>query len=405
MVSSRLLVPLRSSDYRKLWLAQLVSVIGDKVHQIAMSVLVYKVTGSIMHVGIMLAITTLPAVIFGVAAGVFVDRWDRRATMVVSDLLRAAIVLTIPWLIHLGMPFFYLAAFSVATVSLFFEPARLSLIPDVVEHDDLMAANSLDNVTTSVSELLGLAFGAGLVSVIGASSAFTFDGLTFVVSAVFVALLSKRARPAAEAESSERFFGQMQRGLQHIGGQPVLRDLVIVYSLAAAGIAASITAVNGLALERFGTGAVDGRAVGLAVLDAAITVGLLLGSVSVGQSGVDRAGRKFLTSLGVFGAAFALVALAPSLPFAMPLLVVGGVANMWFYVPGATIIQRTSKPDYLGRVFAAKNAISRVATVGGFLVAGVMAEQLGLSVTVAIIGATIVVVSAFGWSRGALRNA
>ncbi|MHB1342718.1 MAG: MFS transporter, partial [Coriobacteriia bacterium] len=324
MAASRLLVPLRSSDYRKLWLAQLVSVIGDKVHQIAMSVLVYKVTGSIMHVGIMLAITTLPAVLFGVAAGVFVDRWDRRMTMVVSDLLRAAIVLTIPWLIHLGMPFFYLAAFSVATVSLFFEPARLSLIPDVVDHDDLMAANSLDNVTTSVSELLGLAFGAGLVSVIGASSAFIFDGVTFAVSAVFVALLSKRARPAIEAGSSEDFLGQMQRGLRHIGGEPVLRDLVVVYSLAAAGIAASITAVNGLALERFGTGAVDGRAVGLAVLDSAITVGLLLGSVSVGHTGVEGAGRKFLASLGVFGAVFALVALAPSLPFSMPLLVVGG---------------------------------------------------------------------------------
>lgn len=405
MSASRLLTPLRSRDYRVLWLAQLVSVIGDKVHQIAMSVMVYKVTGSLMHVGIMLAITTLPAVLFGMAAGVFVDRWDRRLTMVASDLLRAAIVLAIPWLVRLGMPFFYAAAFSVATVSLFFEPARLSLIPDIVERDDLMAANSLDNVTTSVSELLGLAFGAGLVSVIGASAAFVFDGLTFVVSAGFVALLSKRQRVPAEGETVERFAGQLGRGLKHIGEQPVLRELVVVYSLAAAGIAASITAVNGLALERFGTGAVDGRAVGLAVLDSAITVGLLLGSVSVGQSGVDKAGRKFLASLGIFGLAFALVALAPTLPLAMPLLVVGGVANMWFYVPGATIIQRTSRADYLGRVFAAKNALSRVATVAGFLIAGIMAERFGLSATVAIIGATIVAVSVFGWSRGALRNA
>ncbi|MGB4593695.1 MAG: MFS transporter [Coriobacteriia bacterium] len=405
MSASGLLTPLRSKDYRMLWLAQLVSVIGDKVHQIAMSVMVYKVTGSLMHVGIMLAITTLPAVLFGMAAGVFVDRWDRRLTMVVSDLLRAAIVLSIPWLVRLGMPFFYLAAFSVATVSLFFEPARLSLIPDIVERDELMAANSLDNVTTSVSELLGLAFGAGLVSMIGVSSAFVFDGVTFLVSARFVALLSKRKRAVVEGEPTERFSGQLGRGLRHIGEQPVLRELVVVYSLAAAGIAASITAVNGLALERFGTGAVDERAVGLAILDSAITVGLLLGSVSVGQSGVGNAGRKFLASLGVFGLAFALVALAPTLPLAMPLLVVGGVANMWFYIPGATIIQRTSRADYLGRVFAAKNALSRVATVAGFLISGIMAERLGLPVTVAIIGASIVAVSLFGWSRGALRNA
>lgn len=404
-MASRLLAPLRSRDYRALWAAQLVSVIGDKVHQIAMSVLVYKVTGSLLHVGIMLAITTLPAVLFGMAAGVFVDRWDRRATMIVSDLLRAAIVLSIPWLIGLGMPLFYVAAFCVATVSLFFEPARLSLIPDVVGPDELMAANSLDNVTTSVSELLGLAFGAGLVALIGANTAFVFDGVTFVVSAAFVALVSARHREATEPGAEEHFLGELGGGLRHISGQPVLRELVLVYSLAAAGIAASITAVNGLALERFGTGAVDGRAVGLAVLDSAITVGLLLGSISVGQSGGTRAGRKFLASLGVFGLAFALVALAPSLPLAMPLLVIGGIANMWFYVPGATIIQRTSEADYLGRVFAAKNALSRVSTVAGFLVAGVLAERIGLPVTVALIGGTIVVVSLFGWSRTALREA
>lgn len=405
MAGARVLAPLRSRDYRFLWLAQLVSVIGDKIHQIAMSVLVYKLTGSVAQVGVMLAVTTLPAVLFGVPAGVFVDRWDRRLTMIGSDLLRAGIVLCIPLLIRFGMPLVYLAAFAIATVSLFFEPARLSLIPEIVGPQELMAANSLDNVTQSTSELLGLAGAAGLVALVGVSAAFVFDGFTFLVSAIFVGLVAFRGRTAPRGVADERFSEELWRGLKHIADVPVLRDLVGVYALAAACVAAAILAVNGLAFERFGTGAVDSRAVGLAVLDGAITVGLLIGSITVGQSGSAAAGRKFLGSLTVFGVAFGLVAFAPSLLSAMPLLLIGGVANMWFYVPSATIIQTTADPAILGRVFAAKNAISRVSVTAGFLLAGLLAESIGLKTTVLAFGGTLVVVSLLGWTRRALREA
>ncbi len=378
--------------------------IGDKVHQIAMSVLVYKLTGSVAHVGAMLAVTTLPAVLFGVPAGVFVDRWDRRATMIGSDVLRAAIVVSIPTLVRFGMPAVYIAAFCVASVSLFFEPARMSLIPEVVPADDLMAANSLDNVTASASELLGLAGAAGVVAAIGASSAFYFDAVTFAVSAAFVAFVVHRGR-ASEPGIAPDFSAELRRGLGHIAENGVLRDLVGVYSLAAVGVAAAILAVNGLALQRFGTGSVDSRAVGLALLDGAITVGLLCGSVTIGQSGSGAAGRKFLTSLAVFGVAFIGVAFAPSIWVAVPLLFVGGAANMWFYVPGATIIQQVSRADLRGRVFAAKNAVSRVATTVGFLGAGLLADRIGLSNTVLLVGSIVVLVSAFGWTRTALREA
>jgi predicted MFS family arabinose efflux permease len=403
--TSRLFAPLASHDYRRLWIAQFVSVIGDKVHQIAMSLLVYEVTGSIMHVGLMLAVTTLPAVLFGVVAGAYVDRWDRRSTMLVADLARALVVLSIPWLVHLGMPFFYLAAFTVASISLLFEPARLSLIPALVAPDQLMAANSLDNVTTSVSELMGLVFGAGLVAWLGTTKAFYFDGFTFVVSALFVAMVRYRGTAMAAGETAESLREQVEDGFRHIWGRPVLRDLLVVYTLAAAGIAASITAVNGLAFERFQNAVLGGRAVSLAILDGAITVGLLLGSASVGQSSTVNAGRKFLWSLTVFGVVFVMVAFTKNVFGAMALLLVGGAANMWFYVPGATIIQTSSARHLLGRVFATKNAVSRLATVLGFLIAGFLAERVGLTWTVLGIGGAVVLVALYGWLRPALREA
>jgi len=403
--SSRLLAPLKSHDYRRLWSAQFVSVIGDKVHQIAMSILVYEVTGSIMHVGLMLAVTTLPAVLFGVVAGAYVDRWDRRSTMLIADLARALVVLSIPSLVHLGMPFFYVAAFTVASISLLFEPARLSLIPELVAPDELMAANSLDNVTTSVSELMGLVSGAALVAWLGTTKAFYFDGLTFVVSALFVAMVRYRGTAMVAGERAESLREQVEDGIRHIWGRPVLRDLIVVYTLAAAGIAASITAVNGLAFERFQDAVLGGRAVSLAILDGAITVGLLLGSASVGQTGTTKAGRKFLWSLVVFGAAFMIVAFTKNVFLAMALLFIGGAANMWFYVPSATIVQTSSARHLLGRVFATKNAVSRLATVVGFLAAGFLAERVGLTWTVLGIGGAVIVVACYGWLRPALRDA
>jgi hypothetical protein len=344
-------------------------------------------------------------VLFGVVAGAFVDRWDRRSTMLVADLARALVVLSIPWLVHLGMPFFYLAAFTVASISLLFEPARLSLIPELVAPDQLMAANSLDNVTTSVSELMGLVFGAGLVAWLGTTKAFYFDGFTFVVSALFVAMVRYRGTAMAAGETAESLREQVEDGFRHIWGRPVLRDLLVVYTLAAAGIAASITAVNGLAFERFQNAVLGGRAVSLAILDGAITVGLLLGSASVGQSSTVNAGRKFLWSLTVFGVVFVMVAFTKNVFGAMALLLVGGAANMWFYVPGATIIQTASARHLLGRVFATKNAVSRLATVLGFLIAGFLAERVGLTWTVLGIGGAVVLVALYGWLRPALREA
>ena len=94
------LAPLRHPDYAKLWLGQMVSVVGDKLNQIAMGIMVYKLTGSMLQMGVMLGITVLPSALFGLVAGAYVDRWDYRRTMIGADLLRAWLVFLIPWAIR-----------------------------------------------------------------------------------------------------------------------------------------------------------------------------------------------------------------------------------------------------------------------------------------------------------------
>jgi MFS transporter, DHA3 family, macrolide efflux protein len=394
--------PLTVPDYRKLWVAQSISVVGDKVDQIAMAMLVFERTGSMLQMGIMLGVTTLPAALFSMFAGVFVDRWDRRVTMIISDVLRAALVLLIPLVAGVNVLYAYAVAFLVATVSLFFEPARLSLVPEILDSDRLMAANSLDNASTSTAELLGLGIGGALVALLGWQTAFYIDAATYVCSAAMVFFVRYRPAPRTGSEplGRGRVLSEILEGIRYIRDTAVLRDLVSVYSIAAMGIAGTITLAHLLALYTF-----KGGSMGLALVDAVITVGLLLGSVLVGRSGPGRPGFKFLTGLTLIGASFAAVGLTRNLVPALVLFAIGGAANMWYQVPMVTILQQRSEPELRGRVLAARTAVVRVASVIGLVGAGALAQRFGVEAMVGVIGLCIVLIALLGWTRPSLREA
>jgi MFS transporter, DHA3 family, macrolide efflux protein len=406
MMAGSMWAPLKAADYRRLWLGQTVSVVGDKVNQIAMGVMVYKLTGSLTQMGLMLGATMLPAALFAMFAGAYVDRWHRGWTMFVSDMLRAGLVLLVPLAVRFGVGYAYVIAFLVATVSLFFEPAKLSLIPELVPGESLMAANSLDNASVAGAELFGLALGGVIVAQLGYGGAFAFDAATYAVSACFIALIARRAgrAPRRSEGSAEGLFAEVREGLEYIWHAPVLRDLVGIYSFAVVGGAAAITTSYLLALRTFEhAGPVE--SVRLAMLDTAITVGLLAGSVLMARSGSGSAGAKFLSGLVAFGLFFAALAFAPTIWAAMPLLFVAGIANMWFQIPMATLLQQQTHESLRGRVFAARTTIVRVFTVVGLVGAGAAAEHLGIPVVVVTVGAIVAVAGLLGWASPALRSA
>jgi hypothetical protein len=180
----------------------------------------------------------------------------------------------------------------------------------------------------------------------------------------------------------------------------VLRELLPIYSVAMAGVAASLTFVYVLALDRF-----DAGAPGLAIMDGAITVGLLLGSVIIGRASTSGGTRKILWGLSAFAVLLAVTAALPSVGWAVPLFVAMGVANMFFYVPMITVLQTTSLPSMRGRAFAAKQTLSRILSVLGFVGAGALAESIGLSPSILLVSGFIGVAALIGWTRPQLRAA
>jgi MFS family permease len=388
------------ADYRRLWLGQIVSVVGDKINQIAMAMMVYAITGSMLQMGLMLGITFLPAAIFGVFAGVYVDRWDHRTTMLWADVARGLLVLAIPFVVPFGLYWAYLIAFLVATIALFFLPAKRAVIPDIVPAEHLMAANSLDNASESVAELVGLALGGVLMTLLQYRGAFIADAITFLFSALMIYSMAYRRVPSGEASAVRSVMAEAREGLDFIWNSNVLRELMAIYIPAAVLGSAAISICYALALVRY-----DKGAPGLALLDGAIAVGALIGALAVARSGPSNPGLKFLFGTAAFGASLMLISLAATIWVAVVLFVIGGVANMWFFIPATTIMQSHANVELRGRVMAALTTATRLAMVVGLVGAGALADRTSIPLLTAVTGAAAVVVALVGFTRAALRTA
>src|SRR5512136_1972583 len=189
---------LRQRNFFLLWFGQLISVIGDWVLVIALPFYTYNLTGSALASGGMFIVSTLPRLVLGSVAGVFVDRWDRKQTMVIADLLRVFLTLMLflvrsrdwLWLI-------YASAFFESVVSQFFNPAKSAVIPLLVDEKDLLAANSLNGLSDALTRLVGSALGGMLLSWLGFSFVIFFDAGSFLFSAIMILLILMPARHPA----------------------------------------------------------------------------------------------------------------------------------------------------------------------------------------------------------------
>lgn len=411
MSGGSMLLPLKRRDFRWLWIAQTVSIVGDKINQVALIIMVGRLTGSAVQMGLVLAITFLPAALFGLVAGPLVDRWDRRRTMITADLLRAVLVAGIAVVATAKLPagsvvaLAYILAFVSSTVALFFEPSRMALVPAVVAEDELMAANALDNTTMSVSELLGIGFGGVLVTTIGVSSAFWIDAVTFLASAACVVVVGHRvAKRLLPRLHLAVIRDDLRFGLERIRRDGVLRAVTITYAAIALGGGATITLSILLAVTVY-TGSGLSDALRFTVVDLSTTVGVLVGSVLIGMSGAHGAGRKYLRGIIAFGVLLLGFMFIHDLWVAAILLFAAGIANQYFGIPMITLLQTYTEPEIRGRVFAVRMTIARVATVIGLAGAGVAAQVFGVVPMVVAVGVLFIAVGVLGYSMPRLRQA
>ena len=379
----------RSPDFLRLWVSQVVSKAGANFVEVGLAVFALSVAHSDLaaYGGILFA-GLLPPVLLGWAAGGVVDRWDRRRMMVAGDLIRAALVLSIPAIGHLWWTFG--AVFLVETVGLVYRPSVRALTPETVGAGQIMAANrALWAGPAAVDIPVYLLIGV-IVAHAGAASPFLIDAAAFAVAGATLARLTHAPvfpTSPTPTDSPRRSFGaDLRDGFAYHRAEPVVGRLLFLSMVGIVGVAGLNVASAAVIVHLLGRPEGD-----LGWLLAAVAAGMAGGSWLLGQRGFGEDPRRYrgLVAVGLagFGGVTLGVAVSHSLWVTVPLFAVGGACNALYQLPLRTWLQTLVPASMRGRVFAARAMGLGSAAAVASLAAGWIATRAGLPETLAILAA------------------
>jgi lauroyl/myristoyl acyltransferase/predicted MFS family arabinose efflux permease len=431
-----LLALFRNANFTLLWSSTLTSQLGDHLNLMALTALIFAVSGGAirgLEFSKILLLASVPVLIFGPISGVYADRLSRKKLMIASDLLRAALVAVIPLVARSMVPV-YVIVFLVFTINRFYLSAKSAAMPQIVAGKDLMTANSLLNVAMMATIMLGPWGGGVLVERFGYTAGFLADAGTYVASAILAAFITLRslsalqAERAAEAAARLRTLGATARHalrahspselkedaaklgreiaapieaeVEVIGSayQRLVADLrdgvrkmrgqrVVVYSTISS---SAIMFVAGFVLvacpvlvrNEFGLGTSD-----LGMLFSVGGVGMLIGSLVVGKF-FTEAPRRAIIAVSFFVAGAILVVLS----------VAGTISALgaWIFALGFfvaptmvtcdTILQEAMPGETVGKAFGFRDMLSKAAFGLAGVLSGIIADAIGPRQLLALVG-------------------
>jgi MFS family permease len=377
---------LRRRDFGLLWAGGLISETGDWFLLVGLPVWVLQVTGSSLVTATVFLVGLLPGLVVGPLAGVLVDRWDRRRTLVAVSLAQAAFLLPLLavdgrhrlWVVYLVMA-------AEAALAQLNDPARNALVPTLVARGDLVGANALIGLNANLARLAGSPLGGLLVELAGLPGLVVGDAVSFLVGAALLGLV-RRPPPAEPAEPGEvssapatpGVVGEWVDGLRVTLGDRGLRWGLVVNGLAA--VAQGIFTVLFVLFVSRELGG-DGADVGLLRGVQAIG-GLLGGLVVVGLARRLEPGRLLGVSLLVFAAVDLAIWNGPALTTGewlyLGLFVAAGIPGIGFLTGLTALVQERTDEAYLGRVFATYYGSFNGLMAVGMLLAGLLGDPVGV---------------------------
>ncbi|OLM18402.1 MULTISPECIES: MFS transporter [unclassified Pseudonocardia] len=370
--AGRTFAALSGPNYRLWFGGQSISLVGTWMQSVAQSWLVYELTGSAAVLGTVVAMQTLPTLLLGPYAGVWVDRVDKRRLMVglqsVMGLQALALaVLTLTGTVALWHV--YVLAAVLGLNKAFENPARQAFVQELVGRDDLRNAVTLNSVLTNAARAVGPAV-AGLVIVAGGTGVcFAVNAASFV--AVVTSLLRLDVSALTPTEPAPRAPGQLREGLAYVRGNPDLLVPLVMMALIGCLAYEFPVVLPVVASETFG-----GNASTYGYLTGAMGVGAVIGGLVVAGRGRTGLPSLVRTAL-VFGVVLGLAAAAPSLWVALVAMAMVGMASVAFMAGGNSTMQLASEPHMRGRVMALWSVAFLGSTPIGGPVAGWVSEHLG----------------------------
>jgi len=375
---------LRHRNFALLWFGGLISMAGDWVLRIGLPLYIYQLTGSTLATGIMFMAGMLPSLLLGSVAGVFVDRWDRRRTMVIANLLLALSLL--PLLLVRSVEWVwiaYIAAFAQSCIAQFFDPAESAMLPLLVGEEDLPTANALNALNNNLARLIGPAIGGVVLAVGGLTGVALVDAASFGVAAAMIALITVDGRAVrakgvpAPAGTGAPWLAVWREWVEGLRIVVQTRTVAIIFLLL--GITSLGEGVISVLFAPFVSKVIGGGGTEFGAIASAQAVGGLIGGALIGEVARRvRPGRL----IGVCGILFGLIDLAifnyPVFGVVLVLMVLVGLPGVGFSTGVTTLLQTSTANQYLGRVFGALGTTSSLLALIGAGLASVLGDRVGI---------------------------
>jgi MFS family permease len=374
-----MLTVLKNRDFLALWLSQLVSKVGDNFAVVAALVLINDLAAKTgMAVVVIAAAMTIPQ-LFALASGVFVDRFSRKTVMIVTDLLRAAVVL-LPLLVHHSghLYILYFSAFFVMGLGAVFIPARNASIPNMVPEEHLLTANALIQATELVSLIAGASLATLVISLSSTSTAFVVDSVTFLVSALFLVAAHIPRSNLALASSAprgefRRFWDAFVDGLRYIASNKPLLQLMAITTMATLGLSATTLMAAAFFKQLLG---IDAALLGL--LQATEGLGMALGALLISAYASWARSRQIVSvTMIVLGAGILVFAMAPVYWLVLVGALVVGLCVVSARTTLAAMTQALVPDSQRGRVESAMVTVIGIGTMGALVMAGILGDVVG----------------------------
>lgn len=383
-------------DFGLLFWGRLVSQVGDGIHYLALTWLVLDLTGSGTALGTMLFASSIPMVVLAPFTGVLADLWDRKLIVVSMDVLRGLIILSLAFIYrsgHLTMPILYMATIFSSLCGVLFGPAISATIPGLVKKEELVKANSLNNLSRGATMIMGPVLGALLLGTTGYFGVFFINGIAFLLSALSETFIRFpqviREEASTQGPSAGRqFLLSFREGFSYIWRNVGLRSLIF-YATALNFLGAPLLNV---VFPYFGKEVLLLEAQQYGTIQAMLPVGFLIGTVLVGYltkkfrkeslltAGITLQGlivglQGFFAIPSVYGNAGlvnTLVALSGSL-----LLI--GLLNTLVNVPFQVMLQETVPDGYRGRVYGLLDSIGQMLVPLSMAFSGVLVDSFSVA--------------------------
>jgi MFS family permease len=352
-------------NFRRLWLAQIVSEIGDWFYTLSIYTLLLQLTGHAGSVALALVLQVLPQTLAGPTAGVVNDRVKRKYVMIGADLARFVIVLamllvrsrSLVWLV-------YPLLLAETTMAAFFEPARSAVIPNIAGEGEVLVANTLSSATWSVNLLIGASVGGVVAAYLGRDAAFVLNGLSFLASAVLISGM-RFAEPHAETAAPLRLrdlfdFSPVMEGIDYIRNHPALVPAVFAKAgelmVGPSWVIFTVMGAREFALHGRGINSAGAAMLGISILLGGRGAGALVGPLIAARWAGQNDHRLRLGILGGYltiAMGYGLIGVSHSVWIAAACAVLAHAGGSTVWVFSTTLLQLRTEDRFRGRVFSA----------------------------------------------------